>query len=119
MRDVGEIVQRQREFFQTGATLSLGVRQAMLMRLEAAVRRNQQAICQALQEDLHKSEAEASMTEVYLVLEELRRLRTHLARWARVRRVPGSLTQFPSYGELRRDPYGVVLVMAPGTIRFC
>ena len=118
MRDVEEIVQRQRKFFQTGTTLSLNVRRTMLMRLEAAVRRNQRAICQALQEDLHKSEMEASMTEVYLVLEELRRLRTHLAQWTRTRRVPGSLTQFPSYGELRREPYGVVLVMAPWNYPF-
>ncbi len=118
MVGIAETVRQQRNFFHSGKPLSLQVRRAVLMRLEAAVRRNQEEICRALHADLHKSEAEACMTEVYLVLEELRRMRTCMARWARTRWVPGSLAQFPSFGELRREPYGVVLVMAPWNYPF-
>ncbi len=113
MAGIADTVQKQRRFFRTGKTLSLPARQAVLMRLEAAVRRRQEEICRALYEDLGKSETEAYMTEIYGVLAELRRMRRGLARWSRPRRVPGSLAQFPSYGELRPEPYGVVLVMAP------
>ena len=118
MEEIQNLVERQRQFFRTGKTLSLRTRQAALMRLEASVRRHQTEICRALSEDLHKSDIEAFMTEISLVLGEIRKLRTHLERYARPRIVPGSLPQFPSCGILKKEPFGVVLILAPWNYPF-
>lgn len=118
MERIQEILNQQRRFFREGKTLSFKARREALIRLEAAIRRHQSEICDALKRDLHKSDIEAFMTEIGLVLGEIRKLRTHLGRYGKTRVVPGSLPQFPSYGMRKKEPYGVVLIMAPWNYPF-
>jgi len=116
--EIHEVVQKQRRFFTTGATRSLAARQAALSRLEWAIRRNEKWILNALKADLNKSETEAYMTEVGMVLAELHRVRKHLKEWAAPRQVPSSAAVFPSKSYLIPEPYGVVLIMSPWNYPF-
>ncbi|WP_434311493.1 aldehyde dehydrogenase [Hominifimenecus sp. rT4P-3] len=118
MEGIQEILNQQRRFFQEGKTLPFKARREALTRLEAAVRRHQNEICDALKQDLHKSDIEAFMTEIGLVLGEIRKLRTHLERYGKTCVAPGSLPQFPSYAMRKKEPYGVVLIMAPWNYPF-
>ena len=49
------LVQRQREFFATGATLDVEFRNQALRRLQAAIQRREAQIKEALTQDLGKS----------------------------------------------------------------
>ena len=56
--DLEKIVEKQRKFFHTGATLPLSFRKDTLEKLRQAIIRNEAQIGQALKEDLGKSDLE-------------------------------------------------------------
>ena len=107
------ILEAQRGFFATGATHELAFRLAALETLERAIRAHESRLTQALHLDFRKCPFEVYVTELSLVLAELRLHRQRLRAWARPARVPGTLAQFPSVNEIHRQPYGVALVIAP------
>ena len=108
----------QRVYFDGDRTKPLAFRLAMLERLETQIREQENAILAALRLDLSKSRAEAYMTELALVYGELREARQNLRIWARTERVRGSLASFPAKNYVYREPYGVVLILAPWNYPF-
>lgn len=110
---MNDIIAAQRRYFNSGATRSTDFRRRMLARLEEAVRRHEAELLAALKADLNKTAFEGYETELALVLSELREARRELDRWARPRRVPTPLSQFPSRGFVYPEPYGTTLIMSP------
>jgi len=104
---------RQRAYFLTGATLPFEKRRGDLERLGDAVRTHEDMLLAALRADLHKTPAEGYMTEVGMVLEELKFARRHLRGWMRPRRAPAPLAQFPARSFAVPEPYGAALILAP------
>lgn len=104
---------RQRRFFQTGATLSLGFRLAALKRLRDAMKRYEPQLLEALQEDLGKAPFEAYATELGVVYEEISEMRRNLRDWMRPRAVKSPLAQFPSRCAVFPEPLGVSLIISP------
>lgn len=113
-----EIIEKQREFYRAGYTRPYAYRAKMLARLEAVIKKYDREIRRALYSDLHKSSGEAYMTEIGLMLSEISYMRRHLRGWMRGKTVPAPLCHFPAYGEVRPEPYGVVLIMAPWNYPF-
>ena len=87
-------------------------------RLEEEIRRRYDEIVQALWQDFHKPEGDTLLTEVITVLQELHTVRRHLRRWTRNRTVRTGLAAFPSKGEIRYEPHGVVLIVSPWNYPF-
>ena len=110
---MNDIIAAQRRYFNSGATRNTDFRRRMLARLEEAVRRHEAELLAALKTDLNKTAFEGYETELALVLSELREARRGLDRWARPRRVPTPLSQFPSRGFVYPEPYGTALIMSP------
>ena len=110
---LGAKVEAQRAYFHTGATLSRKFRLEQLERLEEALNDWEQALCEALWKDLHKSYEEAVMTELSIVRGEIRDQRRHLKRWMRPRRLSSPLKMFPSTTKLHTQPLGTALIIAP------
>ncbi len=111
--EILELTARQRAYFESGATRALSHRRDALRKLYDAIIRFEPALLAALREDLNKSEQEAYMTEIGLTLSEIRYQRSHLRRFARTRRAVSPLAQFHAKSFVVREPYGVVLIMAP------
>ena len=111
--DISRIVERQRAFFRTGATLPLEARQRALERLRKALNTYQARVQEALLSDLGKCDLEAFMCETGLSLSELSYVQKHLPRWVRDRTVPTPLTNFAAHSFVRPMPYGVTLIMSP------
>ena len=111
--DIGRLLARQRAFYTGGSAQRLPARLAALRRLEQAVRLREGGLLDALKADLNKSRMEGYMTEVGLVLEELRLLQRQLPRWMAPRTVPAPLAQLPAIGRIYPKPYGQVLVLSP------
>ena len=116
--ELSELVQAQRLYFQSGATRPLSFRLTALKALQQAIVAREEDILTALKSDLNKSPCEGYMTEVGMVLSELRFVLHHLKRWAKEERVKTPLTQFPSKSFVVKEPYGVVLIMSPWNYPF-
>ena len=110
---VQEIVNLQKEFFAHNQTKNVTFRIQMLKRLKNAVKENEQALLNALYRDLGKSKAEAYMTELVLVYQEIDDAIRHLRSWAKPVRVRGTLGTFPAKNYIYQEPYGVVLILSP------
>ena len=66
-----DLLEAQRAYFRTGATLPVSFRVEMLKKLRAAVAAHEADIARALKEDLGKSASESYLCEVGMVLSEL------------------------------------------------
>ncbi len=115
---ISSIVSKQKAFFQTGATKKWSNRLEALNRLEQAVLRYESEITAALCADLNKSSFESHMTEIGMVLSELRYMKKHLVSFSRPRRKPTPLAQFPSLSFESPQPYGCVLILSPWNYPF-
>ena len=111
--NIHEIVESQRKFFQTGATLPVSFRLRMLRKLREAVDRYEAAIEEALAADLGKSGYESFMCEIGLVRGEISYMLRHTAQLAKDRTVYTPLAQFAARSCQKRSPYGVTLIMSP------
>ena len=112
------MLEAQRLFFQSGQTRSCAFRKAALRSLKTVIEQHQMEIVAALKADLGKSQEEAWLTEIALVLGEIKYQLRHLCRWSKPRRVISPLALFPSSSRILREPYGVVLVIAPWNYPF-
>ncbi|MEG0793402.1 MAG: aldehyde dehydrogenase family protein, partial [Lachnospiraceae bacterium] len=108
-----EIVESQRRFYHTDVTKSIRFRKAMLTRLQTAVLQNETLLYHALKVDLNKSESEAYLTEIQMILSEIQTAIAHLQAWDKPRTVRTPLPLFPASGCVYREPYGNVLILAP------
>ncbi|MDF2655833.1 MAG: Aldehyde dehydrogenase [Bacillota bacterium] len=110
---IGSIVTRQREYFESGATRPLSFRLDALKKLQKALKENEDLINEALKADLNKSPFETYMTEIGMVLDEIRFHLAHLPRWIKAKTVRTPLSQFHAKSYVVPEPYGVALIMSP------
>ena len=111
--EIRRIVEAQREFFRSGRTLDLEFRRENLRALESALHKWEGRLADALWQDLHKSYEEAYLTELSIVLGEVKNHIAHLGRWAAPRRVCTPLKMFPSSSKVIQEPLGCSLRIAP------
>jgi len=105
---------RQREATERDrARFTLKDRLASLSRLKETIRRRENDIIGALYADFRKPESEVRLTEIFPVYQEISHAKRHLRAWMRPRRVPASLGMFGTAAEVRYQPKGVCLIIAP------
>jgi len=115
---MNNVVERQRDFFASGATRALPFRATMLQRLARAVSDREADILDALGRDLGRSRVAGYSTEIAPCLAEIRYARKHLRRWMKPRRVGGS-RWFPlAKGTVVSEPLGVCLILSPWNYPF-
>lgn len=118
MTTAHELVQQQRQFFNTGNTKDVTFRIQALNRLKKAIEKFHQPILNALKSDLNKSEPEAFGSEIRIVLGEIDFTLEHLEQWAAPREVPTASTLPDSTSFIHPEPYGVALIIAPWNYPF-
>lgn len=116
--DVTSVFDPMRRFFDTGSTLDYRYRISQLKKLEEAVKRNEKAILEALHSDLKKSDMEGYMTEVSVVLDEIKYLRKNLKEWMKPQSRNTPMAMQPSSTTMRYEPKGVALIIAPWNYPF-
>ena len=112
-QEIKTILNRQREYFTTGATLSERFRREQLGKLKTFLQRHEADLDLALQQDLGKSRMESYMCEIGLTLSELTWIQKHLIGLMKEKRVPTPLSQFAARSFRSPSPYGTVLIMSP------
>lgn len=77
------ILDQQRDFFATGATLPLAFRITQLKQLKSLLMTHEAEIANALKRDLNKAPTEAIFNEVLLVIKEINFALKQLHKWMR------------------------------------
>ena len=116
--DLSDLVQKQKAWFQTGATQSLEARQTALKALYETVKNMEGDVARALEQDLGKAPCESYLGETGLVLHEIRYHLAHVKGWMRARPGPVSWLHFPARSEIRPRPLGVSLIISPWNYPF-
>lgn len=111
--DIVKIVEKQRRFFASGASLPYKVRLAALEKLSQAIKRHETNLSRALQADLGKSDTEGLLCEIGLVLSAISWMKKHLKKLMCRRPVPTPLVQFAATSYQSPSPYGNVLIISP------
>lgn len=110
---IREIRGKQARYFHSGATLDVAVRKSNLKAFEKAVLKWEKPLCDALWADLHKSYEEAYMTEISILLGEIRTHIRKIGKWTRNTCVPTPLKMFPSRSRIISEPLGTALIISP------
>ncbi|WJY28903.1 MULTISPECIES: aldehyde dehydrogenase [Sporosarcina] len=111
--DVSRMIERQHEFYFTGATRPAGFRKAMLNRLKEAIEAREKAIEEALYQDLRKSPFEAYVTEIGFVLSSIKHVLKNLDEWMEPEAAKTPIHLQPGKSWVEREPYGSVLIIGP------
>lgn len=93
-------------------------RAAKLARLGVSIAARREEIAAAAFADFRKSAAEVEITEIHPALAEIKLARRKVGAWMRPRRVPTPLLLFGTASEVRCEPRGVVLILAPWNYAF-
>ena len=111
--------ENQRTFFITHKTKSIDFRIEQLKRLKKAILIYEDRLYEALWKDLHKSKFEAYATEIGLVLTEIGVHIKNLKKWAKPEKVcTNQMIHFWSDSRILKEPYGLVLIIAPWNYPF-
>ncbi|WP_044398232.1 aldehyde dehydrogenase [Lacinutrix sp. Hel_I_90] len=110
---IPELLQSQKDYFNTDETKTVSFRKQALKRLKAELIKRETAIISALEKDFKKPAFESVLTETQVVLSELEFSIKNINSWAKPKRVMPALMNFPSTDRLYSEPYGAVLIIAP------
>lgn len=116
--EIHNLVELQRKFYQTGATIPVSFRLEQLKKLYSAVKRHETEINEALKQDLGKSHYEGFMCESGLALSEISYMIHHTKGLARRKTVYTPMAQFHSHSFVQNVPYGNTLIMSPWNYPF-
>lgn len=116
--EIKKIVDTQRAYFYSGATLDVAYRAKALKKLEKCIVKYEKSIHEAIKQDLGKSAMESYMCETGMVLSEISYMQKHMRRFASEKTVWTPLHEFCSRSYKQPSPYGVVLVMSPWNYPF-
>lgn len=111
-QEIAALLEKQRIYFRSGATLPVKFRIEQLKKLYSAINKYRYEIGDALKRDLGKSRYEGFMCEVGLALTEISYMLKHIKSLAKEKRVRTPLSQFHSKSFKVPTPYGNVLIIS-------
>ncbi len=111
--EIKDIVQKQRDFFNSHQTFEVEYRLIVLKQLKKLLIKYEPKFKEAFIKDYNKHEFDFLSTEFMLVMDELNYMIKHIKKLSKPKKVKTSLINFPSKGRILAEPYGVCLIMAP------
>ncbi|XP_018309900.1 aldehyde dehydrogenase, dimeric NADP-preferring isoform X2 [Mycetomoellerius zeteki] len=106
-----DLVQQSRDTFNSGKTRPIEWRIKQLKQLLLMLTENASELTAAIASDLHRSKFETFALEIDYTIEEIRYMLMNIKEWAATEKPTKSLAHFFDTIEIRKDPYGVVLVI--------
>ncbi|PZD97357.1 aldehyde dehydrogenase family protein [Paenibacillus sambharensis] len=113
-----ELMDKQRAYYNSGATIPVAFRKQQLCLLYDAVRKNEQEVTEAVRKDFGKPEIETFVTEIGFLLAEIRHAIKHIDKWVKPRKAAGSLALVGSKSYIVPEPLGLSLIIAPWNYPF-
>ena len=113
-----QVIEMQREYYNSNITKDISFRQAQLKRLYLAIKVNANEIYDALKIDLNKSEEESYLTEIQFTMQELRLFIKNLSKWDKTTKVKTPISHTFAKSKIYKEPFGNVLILAPWNYPF-
>uniref|UniRef100_A0A0N4V6Q3 Aldehyde dehydrogenase n=1 Tax=Enterobius vermicularis TaxID=51028 RepID=A0A0N4V6Q3_ENTVE len=107
------LVEKQREFFLSGATLNLDTRKKQLLALRKLFVDECDALTNAVYMDLRRRPELTHSIEIGCVIVEIDYILEHLKDWASPKHVEKTFLSLLDTPLIVKDPYGVVLIISP------
>lgn len=107
-----ELVAQQRQFFNSHTTKDISFRIKQLTSLEDVLNDNIELLDRAIYNDFKKSSYENYMTEIGIVLYDIKQAKKKLTRWSSKQRVKTNLGNFPAKSYIIPEPLGVTLIIS-------
>ena len=111
--EIKRIKEKQEKYFNSGSTLDIKFRKKQLKKLLEAIRKYESALSDALWIDLHKSKEEAYLTEISIVICELKNHIKNIKQWSRRKYHATPIKMMPSRCYTQCEPLGNSLIVAP------
>ena len=108
-----ELVNLQRNYFNSNATKSVAFRLAQLNKLKSILETNEGRVQEAIYQDIGKGIFETFLTEFYFVNDELKTAIKDVEEWARPKPIDTDILNAPAKSYIIPEPLGVSLVIAP------
>lgn len=108
---IEEIVATQKRSFREGTSRSFEARKTNLEKLRDLVAGNDEALCEAMNQDFGRPLFESFVTDIYTVLEEIDFHLKNLRNWMEPESVASPMVSFPSKNMIYKQPFGTVLVI--------
>ncbi|MDX1692215.1 MAG: aldehyde dehydrogenase [Ketobacteraceae bacterium] len=105
-------VQKQRTFFESGATRSYKVRMKQLRKIKQAIVDYADDIEKALKQDIGRPPFEAHI-ETTTALDEVKHVMKHLKKWMAPQKVGTTFLAQPGKSRIESTPLGVTFIMGP------
>ena len=118
MSSVANIYEKQRLFFNSNKTKSVGYRKRKLIELKNTLVKRETDILSAINKDLGKHFYESYLTEYFMIISEIKKTIKNINFWTKPQRVKPSILNFPSRDYLLSDPYGCTLQISPWNYPF-
>src|SRR5260221_12541918 len=123
--DVSIDFQRLADSFERQKKRSLLLRQEPVSERKKRIKafeyfllKNRDRIAEAVYNDFKKPKTESDVSELYPVLTEIRHTLANLDRWAAPQKIDAPLTYLGTRSEVRYEPKGVCLIIAPWNFPF-
>lgn len=102
-----------RSYFNSGRTRPLKYRLQQLQGIAQFLKEKESDIEQALFKDMRRPALEAFTGDIATLAAEIKYTQKNLSKWIKPERVPSILAIQPGKSFIYREPYGVVLIIAP------
>ena len=114
-----QVLEAQKSAFKAERHRPIDKRKADLDRVANLCRDNAEAIAEAISRDFgNRAREESIIAEIAFVIQDVAHTKKHLAKWMKTRRVGVPMTLMPGKAEIRREPKGVVGIVAPWNYPF-
>ncbi len=106
-----QLIQQQRDFFNTNTTKSIAFRKQQLQKLYNIIKSNEQLLYDAIYKDFKKSEFETFTTELALIYSDIKEAKKKVGKWSKIKRKRTNLVNLPAKSYVIPEPLGVALVI--------
>ncbi|KIP07205.1 hypothetical protein PHLGIDRAFT_71410 [Phlebiopsis gigantea 11061_1 CR5-6] len=113
VEDIPKIHAELRQAFRTGKTKSVAYRKEQLAQLAWGQKDNATRLGEALQQDLGRPPIESDLLDINPSIGEAKDAYDNVEKWARTEKTRFDFNWFASGPRIRKEPKGVVLIIAP------
>lgn len=110
---VEQMIEEQRQFFDSGVTLETDFRKAQLQFLKETIKKYETDVLKALRLDLNKSEFEAYSNEIGIVYDSINYFIKNVDAWVEPKKIKTPVHFQPAKSYIVREPYGVTCIIGP------
>lgn len=89
-----------------------------LIKIRDWIHKNRERIQQALYDDFGKPATETDLSEIYVVLSEIKHTLKHIRSWVRPQKVDSTVAMLGSKSYVYHEPLGVCLIISPWNFPF-